>query len=166
MKRLLISGLSLAMLCGCAAWAETAAEWAGKNADALAKINDQTIAETLKQGQAGFDKLAAQIKTGYEIDPAAATTIAAITQYVMRHPEVCPEYANRLLAAAKAAKEPDMICFWLNQLRWCGGAELAEQVKPFTAAQDKGVADFAKMSGLSVEKLLERLRLEIERHES
>lgn len=28
------------------------------------------------------------------------------------------------------------------------------------------VADFAKMSGLSVEKLLERLRLEIERHES
>ena len=46
MKRLLISGLSLAMLCGCAAWAETAAEWADKNADTLAKVNDQTIAET------------------------------------------------------------------------------------------------------------------------
>lgn len=155
MKRLLISGLSLAMLCGCAAWAETAAEWAGKNADTLAKVNDQTIAETLKQGQAGFDKLAAQIKTNYEIDPAAATTIAAITQYVMRHPEVCPEYANRLLAAAKAAKEPDMICFWLNQLRWCGGAELADQVKPFTTAQDKGVADFAKMVVQSLTRNIE-----------
>ena len=76
-----------------AAAQETAAQWAEKNKDALATLNDAALADLLKQGAPALDKLFAEVKTGGVSDPVACTRIAALTQYVMR-------------PAGKAARKP------------------------------------------------------------
>jgi hypothetical protein len=127
---------------------ETAAQWAEKNKEALATINDAALADTLKQDAPSFEKLFAEIKTGGASDPVASTRIAALSQCVMR-PEGAKSrkaYADALLSAAQKATEADVTCFFLNQLRWCGLPQQADALKAFEKSDMPGVAALAAMT--------------------
>lgn len=147
MKRLVITGLMAALLCVSATAAEiSAADWAKQNLPALNEIRAAKAEAALKGGQAAFDALAAQIKTKGESDPIAATTFGAMSQFVMLHPEYRADYTARLLAQAKKATEPDVVCFFIYQLRWCGLPEQAEAIQAFETSKLEGVADLAAMT--------------------
>lgn len=135
-----------------AAWTaaaqETAAQWAEKNKDALATINDASLAGLLKQGAPALEKLFAEVKTGGASDPVASTRIAALTQFVMR-PEGASArkaYADALLASAQKAADADVVCFFLYQLRWCGLPQQADAVRAFEKSDKPGVSALAAMT--------------------
>ncbi len=138
---LLLSALSLSAQ-------ETAAQWAEKNKDALAAINDASLAETVKQGAPAFAALFAEVKTGGASDALASTRIAALTQYVMLPGRDASRkaYADALLAAARRATEADVTCFFLNQLRWCGLPQQAAAIQAFETSSATGVAALAAMT--------------------
>lgn len=127
---------------------ETAAQWAEKNKDALATISDTTLAETARQGAPAFATLFAEIKTGGASDPVASARIAALSQYVMRPSGTSARkaYADALLDAAQRATEADVICFFLNQLRWCGLPQQAGAIQAFEKSAAPGVAPLAAMT--------------------
>ena len=145
-----LATLSLCLICAARGVAaeDTAAQWAEKQKDALATISDATLAETLKQGAPALEALFAQIKTAGASDALASTRIAALTQYVMRPGRGAERtaYADALLAAAQRAADADVICFFLNQLRWCGQARQADALRSFTHSTATGVADLAAMT--------------------
>ncbi|HRR33906.1 MAG TPA: discoidin domain-containing protein [Kiritimatiellia bacterium] len=127
---------------------DTAAQWAGKQHAALAAISDATLADLLKQGTPALDALFAEVKTGYASDPVALTRIAALTQYIMRPAGAAHRatYANALLAAAQRAGDADVICFFLDQLRWCGLPQQAAAIRAFEKSDKPGVATLAAMT--------------------
>jgi len=86
-----------------AAAQETAAQWAEKNKDALATINDAALADVFKKGEPALAALFAEVKTGGVSDAVASTRLAALTQYVMMpgHSAERKTYAAALLAAAQ-----------------------------------------------------------------
>jgi len=155
MKRLLLITLA-ASLMACASYAqESAAQWAGKNAAALKAAVDKTaLAEIVKKGAPGYEALFAQVKTGGETDPVVSVTIAALTQYVMTKDVTKinrTTYAHALLAAAQKAKDADVTCFFLDQLRWCGVPEQARLIAEFFAkSTEPGVADLARITAYAV----------------
>ena len=103
-----LSSLTLSLLLAtCAAAQETAAQWAEKQKDALATINESSLADTVKQGAPAFAALFAEIKTGGASDALASTRIAALTQFVMMPGRDAGRkaYADALLAAAQRATE-------------------------------------------------------------
>lgn len=140
--------LSLFVITVATAQEETAAQWAEKQKDALATLSATSLAETLKQGSPAFAALFAEIKTGGTSDALASTRIAALTQYVMMpgRNAVRTLYAEALLAAAQRATEADVVCFFLNQLRWCGLPHQAAAIKAFETSTATGVADLAAMT--------------------
>jgi hypothetical protein len=127
---------------------DTAAQWATKQQAALATINDAALADLLKQGVSALDALLAEVKTGYASDPVAITRIAALTQYVMRPAGASSRaaYAGTLLAAAQRANDADVICFFLDQLRWCGIPQQAAAIRAFEKSDKPGVAALAAMT--------------------
>ena len=127
---------------------ETAAQWSGKQKEALATINEATLADTLKQGAPAFAALFAEIKTGGASDALAATRIAALTQYVMMPGRDAGRkaYTDALLAAAQHAAEADVTCFFIYQLRWCGLPQQAEAIGAFEKSAAPGVAALAAMT--------------------
>lgn len=151
MKHLLFTSLC-ALLFATTSFAQiSAAQWAKENEKTLAPIACQNnLAAILNKGSAGFNEIANKIVTAGKDDPVAATTIAQLTQYVQRHPEVRPAYTSNLLAAAQKAKEPDMICFWLCQLRWCGLPCQLGAIEAFQKSQYKCVRDLAEMTIQSI----------------
>ena len=144
-----LSSLTLALLLAtCAAAQETAAQWAEKNKDALATLNEASLADTVKQGAPAFAALFAEIKTGGASDALASTRIAALSQYVMRPAGAAGRkaYSDALLAAAQHAAEADVTCFFLYQLRWCGLPQQAEAIRAFEKSTAPGVAALAAMT--------------------
>lgn len=131
---------------------DTAAQWAGKQQTALAAISDAAFAGLLKQGAPALDALFAEVKTGYASDPVALTRIAALTQYVMRPAGASgrPAYAGALLTAAQRAGDADVICFFLDQLRWCGMPQQATAIRAFEKSDKPGVAALAAMTAQAV----------------
>lgn len=127
---------------------DTAAQWAGKNKDTLAAITDASLKATLDQGAPALEKLFAGIKTGGASDPVASTRIAALSQFVMRPAggETRPAYTNALLAAAQRASEGDVICFFLDQLRWCGLPAQADAIRAFEKSGKPGVSALATIT--------------------
>jgi len=127
---------------------DTAAQWANKQQAALATINDAALADLLKQGAPALDALLAEVKTGYASDPVAITRIAGLTQYVMRPAGASSRtaYAGALLAAAQRANDADVICFFLDQLRWCGTPQQAAAIRAFEKSDKPGVATLAAMT--------------------
>ena len=127
---------------------ETAAQWAEREKGALATINETSLAQTLTSGAPALSALFAEIRTGGASDALAATRIAALTQYVMRpgREAVRQAYADALLAAARNAKDADVVCFFLNQLRWCGLPRQADAIRAFEHSSGAGVADLAAMT--------------------
>ena len=150
MKKLMILTLATGLL-ACASYAQkTAAQWAGENAAAIkAAADPSALADLVKQGPPAFDALFAQVKTAGETDPLASVKIAALSQFVMTKdaPKSARKaYADALLAAAQKAKEPDVACVFLDQLRWCGMPEQAKAVTAFTQSADPSVAELAKIT--------------------
>ena len=144
-----LSSLTLSLLLAtCAAAQETAAQWAEKQKDALATINESSLADTVKQGAPAFAALFAEIKTGGASDALASTRIAALTQFVMMPGRDAGRkaYADALLAAAQRATEADVISFFIYQLRWCGLPQHAQAIKAFEKSAAPGVAALATMT--------------------
>ena len=129
-----------------------AAQWAIQQKAALDTINDTSLAECLKQGSPALERLFAEYKTGGVSDPLACTRIAALTQYVMRPAgkSMRKVYADALLAAALRATDADVICFFLDQLRWCGLPRQAEAIKVFEKSTAPGVSALAAMTAQAV----------------
>ncbi len=149
MKHCHLTALTLCLLLAAGASAQqTAAQWADQQKDALATINESTLAETLKKGAPAFATIFAEVKTDGSSDALAATRIAALTQYVMRPQGASARkaYADALLAAAQSAKEADVTCFFLYQLRWCGLPQQADAIKAFEKSAAPGVAALATMT--------------------
>jgi len=150
MKKFLLLTLA-AGLVACTGYAQkTAAQWANENAPALESAVDPTaLAELVKKGQPAYDALFAQIKTGGEADAIASVTVAALSQFVMKTDTPKPArkaFADALLAAAQKAKEADVVCFYLDQLRWCGLPEQARAITAFTASAEPSIAELAKIT--------------------
>ncbi|MFA7054039.1 MAG: hypothetical protein WC328_13580, partial [Kiritimatiellia bacterium] len=148
--RLINTALALGLLVAAATASaqDSAAQWAGKQQAALAAINDAALAGLLKQGAPALDALLAEVKTGYASDPVALTRIAALTQYVMRPAGTSSRavYAGALLAAAQRTGDADVICFFLDQLRWCGMPQQAAAIRAFEKSDKPGVAALAAMT--------------------
>ena len=150
MKKFLLLTLAAGLL-ACTGYAQkTAAQWANENAPALkAAVEPAALAALVKQGQPAYDALFAQIKTGGEADAVASVTIAALSQFVMKTdtPKATRKaYADALLAAAQKAKEADVVCFYLDQLRWCGMPEQARAITAFTTSAEPSIAELAKIT--------------------
>ena len=108
-------------------------------ADNRAKLEAETSAAACAEvlsSKDKADKLLGAVKTGYQTCPMAAEKIAAVTQYVMT-PAGAPRrdlWADALFAHAQTAKESDVACWYLDQLRWCGRADQAEAIRSWGAS--------------------------------
>ena len=80
-----------------------------------------------------IEALLAKVKPNYGTDAMDAARIAAISQYVMENADVSwwefwrddrddarRVWAKAVLAAASRSSDDYVICFYLDQLRWCG----------------------------------------------
>lgn len=130
----------------CADSEPTTANWAIANTAKLAQEN-QGEAPYATFNKGGLPALFAKVKAKGETDPFAAVHITKLTQMVLlpQNGAYRLPYADALLLAAQQAKDPEVVCFFLNQLRWCGCAQHCRGVSQFLASADKGVADFAAM---------------------
>ena len=152
MKKWMLIGIAASFLT-CTNYAQTAAEWADTNAKTLEAIDASALTALVKQGAPAYDALFAQIKTGGESDPVASITIAKLSQYVMTKdaPKTSRKvFADALLAAAQKATAPDVTCFFLDQLRWCGLSEQARAIAAFTTSTEASIAELAKITVYAV----------------
>lgn len=114
--------------------APDAVHWQNANDAAIkAATAPEALAPFLASEEAA-DALLAQVKPAYLTDPMVATQIAAITQLVMK--PGCPKAAaarelwvEALLDAAEDSKDAYRTVFFLDQLRWCAGADEADDVE-------------------------------------
>lgn len=126
--------------------AQTTAQWASDNNDALVAAADPAgLTTLLQQGQPALDKLFAAIQTDGKADPVASVRLAALSQYVMQREgaKFRQLYATALLTAAQKSSQGDVICIFLDQLRWCGLPAQAAAIKAFEKSDKPGVAEFA-----------------------
>lgn len=143
--------LLVAALVGVAFAQESATDWAAKN-EAVLKAAKADCPAVLKQGKPALDALFAQIKTDGGSDAVASVKIGALSEYVMTAPAAERAlYTDALLDAARQAKEPDVVCFFLNQLRWCGRKEQAAGIRAFEKNPDTSVAELAAIAAYAVE---------------
>ncbi len=132
---------------------DSAAVWSEKNNAALAEITGASLTETLQQGAPAVQALLKAVKTGGTSDPVAVTRIAAMTQHVMRKGSPTQQrktYATALLQAAENAADADVVCFFLDQLRWCGMPEQADAIRKLENSKATGVADLAAITAQTV----------------
>ena len=179
MKKILIGLFAAAVLAGCATKnavrdeydikpaetseaAPTAVEWENANDKTLtAETAPEALCRYLKS-PAAADALLAEVKGAYKTDPMVATKVHAIGQLVMspncRLKKKCCSARCRdlwtaaLLKAAKSSTDAYRTMFFLDQLRWCGKASQAAEVKAVGVASDaREVKDFAAMVARELE---------------
>ena len=135
----------------------SAADWHGTSAAAIAAETDDAKLAEIAGCPVRAKALLAEVKPAYATDPLTATKIAAVSQYVMRAGETSwwefwawfsdsPReiWTAALLDAAKTSDNSYRTEFMLDQLRWCGFPEQAEDVRAIgRAAKCKAVRDFA-----------------------
>ena len=144
-----------------------AAEWQKANGEALeAVMSDDALSEAASSPKAAMDLLA-QIHPAYDTDPAVATRIAAVTQWVMTPDETCwwkfwagtphadgrKVWVEALLRTAETSPNAYATTLCLDQLRWCGYACpcVIERIRTIgVKCADKSVRD---MSDLAVRAL-------------
>lgn len=101
-----------------------------------AAVDAATAPEALEAVLADEGKIAAllaEVKPGYDTPVLAAAKIGAISQYVMENAGASwwefwrddrdderRIWAEAVLAAASRSSDDYVICFYLDQLRWCG----------------------------------------------
>ena len=111
-------------------------EWQAANRAALDKETSAAACAEVLASAKSADVLLGAVKTGYKTCPMAAEKIAAVTQYVMTPAGAAKRdlWADALFAHAQLAKESDVACWYLDQLRWCGRADQAEAVRSWGAS--------------------------------
>ena len=136
----------------------SAAEWHNANQAALAKATSESALAAFVEDAASARALLAQVKPAYATDPMVAAQIAAVSQYVM---DAEPSWwafwswfgdspreiwTAALLEAARTADDAYRAEFFLDQLRWCGFPEQAEDVCGIgRSSKEKAVREFARM---------------------
>lgn len=152
MKHYLIYTLFLCLTAAVCSAQKTAAQWATENKAALEQITEPALAEILKKGQPALDELFAKIKTNGESDPVASVTVGALSEYAMTVSSSKERafYAQALLTAAQKAQAADVVCFYLNQLRWCGLPQQEKAILAFSKNSDASIADLAKIVAYAV----------------
>ena len=135
----------------------SAADWHGTAAAAIAAETDDAKLAEIAGCPVRAKALLAEVKPAYATDPLTATKIAAVSQYVMRAGETSwwefwawfsdsprAVWTAALLDAAKSSDNSYRTEFMLDQLRWCGYPEQAEDVRAIgRTVQCKAVRDFA-----------------------
>ena len=121
--------------------------------------NDAALAAFVKDADAAA-ALLAEVKPAYATCPMKAAQIAAVSQFVMQDDCWCRKvflfwtqthddqrriWTTALLDAAKAATDPYVQVFMLDQLRWCGYPCQAPKVSVFRASTDKAVSAMAEI---------------------
>ena len=138
----------------------TAVEWQNQNDAALAEATaPETLAAFVKDADSAA-ALLAEVKPAYATCPMKAMQIAAVSQFVMQDDCWCRKvflfwtqthddqrriWTQALLDAAKAATDPYVQVFMLDQLRWCGYPCQAPKVSVFRASTDKAVSAMAEL---------------------
>ena len=137
----------------------SAADWHGTSTAAIAAETDDAVLAKIASSPARAKALLDEVKPAYATDPLTATKIAAVSQYVMRAGGTTwwefwswlvdsprAGWTAALLDAAKTSDNSYRTEFMLDQLRWCGFPEQAEDVRAIgRAAKCKAVRDFAFM---------------------
>ena len=169
MKKILIT---IAIMAASVAWAgydadmkalygsQTAVTWQNENDAALAEATSpDALAAFVKDADAAA-ALLAEVKPAYATCPMKAMQIAAVSQFVMQRDCWCRKvflfwtqthddqrriWTKALLDAAKAATDPYVQVFMLDQLRWCGYPCQAPKVSEFRASADKAVSAMAEL---------------------
>ena len=136
----------------------TAAEWHNANQAALEKATSAETLAAFVEDAAAARALLAKVKPAYATDPMVAAQIAAVSQYVM---DAEPRWwafwswfgdspreiwTAALLEAARTAEDAYRAEYFLDQLRWCGFPEQAEDVcKIGRSSKEKAVREFARV---------------------
>ena len=139
---------------------KTGVTWQNENDAALAEATSpDALAAFVKDADAAA-ALLAEVKPAYATCPMKAMQIAAVSQFVMQDDCWCRKvflfwtqthddqrriWTKALLDAAKAATDPYVQVFMLDQLRWCGYPCQAPKVSVFRASTDKAVSAMAEL---------------------
>lgn len=59
-------------------------------------------------------------------------------------------YANALLQCAQSATAADVVCFFLDQLRWCGLPQQADAIHKLESSSAPGVAALANLTARTI----------------
>lgn len=128
-----------------------AVEWQNAND---AKIAEATSAEALLaivDGEGAAEALLAKVCDAYRTDPLVAIQMAAVTQLVMdpklpNGPARRWRWASALVTALKSSVVPYRSMCFLDQLRWCGYLDQANDIRLICAQQgNAAVRDFGDM---------------------
>ena len=138
---------------------KTGVTWQNENDAALAEATSPDALEAFVKDADAAAALLAEVKPAYAICPMKAMQIAAVSQFVMQDDCWCRKvflfwtqthddqrriWTTALLDAAKAATDPYVQVFLLDQLRWCGYPCQAPKVSVFRASTDKAVSAMAE----------------------
>lgn len=126
-------------------------EWQKANDAAIEKALAPDVLRGFVESDEAAASLLAQVKEAYASDPVVLAQIAAVSQKVMC--PTCPEapkqrarWTAALMKAAKSAPDAYRALFYLDQLRWCGYAGEADDVRAIgEKSGEKSVKDFAAL---------------------
>ena len=151
--------------------APTAVEWQNANDARLASETSDAALAAAVSDEASAKALLAKLKGAYSTDPMTASTVAAVSQYVMigadaawyefwreSRPKARDIWSQALIETAKASADAYVKQFCLDQLRWCGKPSQSVQVKEIAGTSSaKEVKDFADMVARELESCLSSL---------
>lgn len=129
--------------------APIAVEWEAALRPGLAAALDDRVIATYANDAKAARALLDMLRGAYVTDPLSLKTIAAVTQLVMRpggDPLSRRNWSNLLLEKGWKTEDAYVRVFCLDQLRWCGAADQAEQVLRIAAkAGDANVTETANL---------------------
>lgn len=137
--------------------AKTAVDWQSDNNKALEQaMQDAKLCQIVKD-EASAKAYLAKVKGAYLTDPMVATTIAAVSQLVVRPCTKCCQkkareiWTKALLDTAKSATDAYVAQFCIDQLRWCASPSQADLVRQAAAGKPKEVVSLAEMAAKELE---------------
>ena len=130
--------------------------WHAAHRDEVASATAEAALAAFVASPEAARGLLARAKGGYQTDPLDAIRIASVTQYVMASPSRAAArrlWTEALMAAGEAAKDESLVLFLVDQFRWCGFAEQA----------DEAAGRFNRVNSIAVNGLVAQLRRELRR---
>lgn len=124
-------------------------EWQSRHQEDLAEALKPSVLAGFVASESAAAGLLAKVKDNYRTDPVVAIQIAAVSQMVMctdcpKAPKNRWRWTTALVSAARESVSPYRTMFFLDQLRWCGHIDDANDVMLIRDnALTKDVADFA-----------------------
>lgn len=166
LKRLLTTAMVLAIIHTSTSAADpSAGQWAQTEKANLAKINRSSLFTIIKGAPGSYAKLFTEVKTEYKSNPLEITRIAALTQLIASSGNVAgrSKYADELIKAAKGATAGDVICFFIDQLRWCATPNQTIAIKSFESSKQPGVAAIAAIAAFASERNFDSQQKDIQK---